>query len=269
MNQSIPPFLKGQTALVTGGSSGIGKGICIAMAQAGARVVINYHSDEKEANETKKAAEAAGVEAIVVKADVGKEAEVKKMFNTAIEAFGSLDILVNNAGIQKDAPLNEMSLDDWQQVMDTNLTGSFLCAREAARLFKKQGVVKERSLAAGKILFISSVHDIIPWAGRVNYTATKGGMMMLMKSLAQELAPDTIRVNSISPGAIKTSINEHEWSEKEGRKKMLDQIPYGRIGEPEDIARVAVWLVSDQADYITGATLYVDGGMTLYPSFME
>jgi glucose 1-dehydrogenase len=269
MKQSIPPFLKGQTALVTGGSSGIGKAICIAMAQAGARVVINYHSGEEAARETKKEVEAAGVEAITVKADVGKEAEVKKMFKTAIDAFGSLDILVNNAGIQKDAALTKMSLEEWQKVLDTNLTGSFLCAREAAILFKKQGVVKDRSLAAGKMLFISSVHDIIPWAGRANYTAAKGGMMMLMKSLAQELAPDAIRVNSISPGAIKTAINEHEWSQEEGRKKMLEQIPYGRIGDPEDIARVAVWLVSDQADYVTGATLYVDGGMTLYPSFME
>lgn len=269
MKQSIPPFLKGQTALVTGGSSGIGKAICIAMAQAGARVVINYHSGEEAARETQKEVEAAGVEAITVKADVGKEAEVKKMFKTTLERFGSLDILVNNAGIQKDATLTEMSLEEWQKVLDTNLTGSFLCAREAAKMFKEQGVVKDRSLAAGKILFISSVHDIIPWAGRANYTAAKGGMMMLMKSLAQELAPDAIRVNSISPGAIKTAINEHEWSQEEGRKKMLEQIPYGRIGDPEDIARVAVWLVSDQADYVTGATLYVDGGMTLYPSFMD
>jgi glucose 1-dehydrogenase len=269
MKQSIPPFLQGQTALVTGGSSGIGKAICIAMAQAGARVVINYHSDKEEALEVKKEIEKAGSEALVFKADVGKEADVKKMFKAAIDAFGSLDIVVNNAGIQQDAPLGEMSLDDWQKVLDTNLTGSFLCAREAAALFKKQGVAKDRSLAAGKILFISSVHDTIPWAGRVNYTATKGGMIMLMKSLAQELAGDKIRVNAISPGAIKTPINEEEWSNAEGKKAMLKKIPYGRIGDPEDIARAAVWLVSDQADYVTGTTLYVDGGMTLYPSFMD
>ncbi|EMR04503.1 glucose 1-dehydrogenase [Cesiribacter andamanensis] len=268
MKPAIPELLTGQTALITGASSGIGQAIAIAMAQAGARVVINFHSDEEGAEKTRQVVEKAGRKALVIQADVGSEEEVKKMVADAIDAFGSLDILVNNAGIQKDAPLSDMSLKEWQQVLDTNLTGAFLCAREAAIHFKKQGLREEHSLAAGKILFISSVHDIIPWAGRANYTAAKGGLMMLMKSLAQELARDRIRVNSISPGAIKTAINEQEWSQEEGKKKMLEQIPYGRIGDPEDIARAAIWLVSDQADYITGATLYVDGGMTLYPSFL-
>lgn len=267
MSTSVYPYLKGQTALITGASSGIGKATALAMARAGAQVVITYHSNEEGAQDTRKQAEAAGVEALVKQVDVGKEKEVEALFQEALDRFGTLDVLVSNAGIQKDADVTEMSLKEWQQVVDTNLTGAFLCAREAARQFKKQGVEEKRSLAAGKILFISSVHDIIPWAGRANYTATKGGVMMLMKSLAQELAQDKIRVNSISPGAIKTSINEEAWKDEEGRQKMLKLIPYGRIGEPEDIARVATWLVSDEADYMTGATLYVDGGMTLYPSF--
>jgi glucose 1-dehydrogenase len=261
--------LKGQVALVTGASSGIGQGIAIKMALEGAHIVVNYYSDEKGAQATQKAIEKAGGNCLLVKADVSKEVEVEEMFAKAKKEFGTIDILVNNAGIQEDADFLEITLEQWEKVINTNLTGPFLCARAAAREFVKRGIKKKTSAAAGKIIFISSVHDIIPWGGRVNYTTSKGGVMMMMKTLAQELAPQKIRVNSISPGAIKTDINKDDWKTKEGRKQMLSQIPYGRIGEPDDIARVAAWLASDEADYVTGATLYVDGGMTLYPSFAE
>ncbi|TXK37019.1 SDR family oxidoreductase [Pontibacter qinzhouensis] len=261
--------LQGQVALVTGSSSGIGQGIAISLAQDGAKVVINYHSDEDGAKDTLQQIEKDGGEAIIVKADVSDEKEVTQLFDKAMQKFGRLDILINNAGIQDDASLLEMTMDQWQKVIGINLTGPFLCARAAAKVFVEQGVQEKISKAAGKIIYISSVHDIIPWSGRVNYTTSKGGVMMMMKTLAQELASHKIRVNSISPGAIKTDINKQDWDSKEGEKKMLAQIPYGRIGEPEDIAKVASWLATDEADYVTGATIYVDGGMVLYPSFNE
>ena len=261
--------LQGKVAIVTGSSSGIGEGIALAMGREGAKVVINYHSDEESAQALKKQIEQDGGEAMVIHADVAKAEDVERMFRAATENFGSLDILVNNAGIQRDASFLEMSLEDWQKVIDTNLTGHFLCAQAAAREFVKRKVQPEERTAAGHIIFISSVHDIIPWAGHVNYATAKGGVQMLMKTLAQELAPDKIRVNGISPGAIKTAINESVWSTEKGMKDMLTLIPYGRIGEPEDIAKVAVWLATDEADYITGTTIYVDGGMTLYPAFSD
>ncbi|MBS1583983.1 MAG: SDR family oxidoreductase [Bacteroidetes bacterium] len=255
-----------QTALVTGASSGIGQAVAIALANAGANIVVNYHSDEEGAAATLNAVTQAGKKGIIYKADIGQEEEVLAMFAAATREFGTLDILVNNAGIQRDGKFSELSLEDWMAVINTNLTGQFLCAREAAKEFSSRGKT-EYSKALGKILFISSVHNIIPWAGHVNYAASKGGETMLMESIAQELAPQGIRVNSIAPGAIKTDINKSVWSDPVQRKKLMELIPYGRIGEPEDIGKAAVWLASDEADYITGATIYVDGGMTLYPSF--
>jgi glucose 1-dehydrogenase len=160
-----------------------------------------------------------------------------------------------------------MTLAQWQAVIDVNLTGQFLCAREAVKEFKRRGVVPEISCAAGKIICMSSVHEVIPWAGHVNYASSKGGIMQLMKSIAQEVAPFRIRVNSIGPGAIKTPINHAAWATPEAEKALLTLIPYQRIGVPEDIARVAVWLASDYADYVTGTTIFADGGMTLYPGF--
>lgn len=261
--------LKGQVALVTGSSSGIGQAIAIAMGKAGAKVMVNYRSSEDGAKETVKEIIENGGEATAVQADVSKEKEVKNLFQKTLDVYGGLDILVGNAGIQQDSKLTEMSLEDWQQVIDVNLTGQFLCAREAAIEFTRRGIKKGVSKAAGKIIFISSVHEKIPWAGRANYTASKGGLMLFMQSIAQELAPKKIRVNSIAPGAIKTSINEQEWKKKEGREAMLEKIPYGRIGEPMDIGMVAAWLASDEADYIAGTTIFVDGAMTTYPSFLD
>lgn len=261
------PKLRGQSALVTGGSSGIGKAVAIALANEGANVVVNYSSHPKRGQEVADEIKANGGTAIVCKADVSKEEEVQAMFQTMYKEFGTIDILVNNSGLQKDSSFVDMTLSDWQKVIDVNLTGQFLCAREAAREFLKRGVVPDRSIAAGKIICMSSVHEVIPWAGHVNYAASKGGIMLLMKSMAQELAPQKIRVNSIAPGAIQTPINKEAWETPEALDKLLTLIPYKRIGQPEDIGKVAVWLASDESDYITGATIFVDGGMTLYPGF--
>jgi glucose 1-dehydrogenase len=261
--------LEGQRAVVTGANSGIGEGIVRAYAEAGARVAVNYVAGGERAAEIVDEIRAAGGEAIAVHADVSKEDQVQAMFAQVIDAWGSVDILVNNAGLQRDSPFHEMSLKDWEFVIAVNLTGQFLCAREAVREFLKRGVVPEISRAAGKIICMSSVHDVIPWSGHANYAASKGGVAMLMKTMAQELAMKKIRVNSISPGAIKTPINTNAWNTPEAEASLLKLIPYYRVGETHDIARAAVWLASDESDYVNGATLYVDGGMTLYPGFRE
>jgi glucose 1-dehydrogenase len=265
----INKVLQGQKAIVTGSSSGIGKGIAFAMAHAGADVLVNYTSRAEEAERVAEdiRRSCSGSRAITFKADVSKEDQVQAMFQRAIEEFGTVDILVNNAGLQKDAPFDQMTLAQWQFVLDVNLTGQFLCAREAVREFKRRGVRKDISCAAGKIICISSVHEVIPWAGHVNYAASKGGVMLMMKSIAQELAPYRIRVNSVAPGAIRTPINMQAWDTPEAYGELLKLIPYKRIGEPIEIGRAAVWLASDDSDYIHGATIFVDGGMTLYPGF--
>ena len=260
-------LLAGQKALVTGGSSGIGRAVAIALGGAGADVAVNYRSGEEEAAEVVAAIKGKGRDAIALQADVAREDQVQAMFARMFEAFGTIDILVANAGLQQDAPFEKMTLQQWNTVINVNLTGQFLCAREAVKEFKRRGVRKEISCAAGKIICMSSVHDVIPWAGHVNYAASKGGVMLMMKSIAQEVAPYRIRVNSISPGAIRTPINRQAWETPEAYAELLTLIPYKRIGEPEDIARAAVWLASDEADYLTGTSLYVDGGMTLYPGF--
>jgi glucose 1-dehydrogenase len=259
--------LKDQVALVTGASSGIGEAIAKALARAGARVVVNFSSNEEAANGVVGDIRNGGGEAIAVRANVSKEDHVRTMFETTFNEYGIIDVLVNNAGVQKDASFIDMTLDQWQSVLDINLTGQFLCAREAAKEFIRRGVVPERSLAAGKIICISSVHETIPWAGHVNYAASKGGIMMMMKTMAQELAPHKIRVNSIAPGAIKTRINRKAWETPEAEAKLLELIPYKRVGEARDIGSVAVWLASDESDYVNGTTIFVDGGMLLYPAF--
>ncbi len=265
MTNSSP--LKGQKAIVTGANSGIGKAIAIALGHAGAEVVVNYRDGEDAAVAVVKEIAQGGSRALAIRADVSREAEVKDLFRSAIEQLGTVDILINNAGLQRDAPFEDLTLDQWNAVIGVNLTGQFLCAREAVREFKRRGVVPEVSRAAGKIICISSVHEVIPWAGHVNYAASKGGVMLMMKSLAQEVARHRIRVNSIAPGAVRTPINREAWSTPEALDALLRLIPYKRIGEPEDIARAAVWLASDEADYVNGISLFVDGGMTLYPGF--
>jgi glucose 1-dehydrogenase len=263
----VPKLLKGQKALVTGANSGIGKAVAIALGQAGADVVVNYVRDDGSANEVVQAISKSGARALAIQADVSQEPQVQAMFVQMLKNFGTIDILVSNAGLQKDAALEEMTLARWNLVIGVNLTGQFLCAREAVREFKRRGVVKEVSVSAGKIICMSSVHETIPWAGHVNYAASKGGVMLMMKSIAQEVAPYRIRVNSICPGAIRTPINTDAWATPEAYSSLMTLIPYKRIGEPEDIGRVAAFLASDLADYVNGASIFVDGGMTLYPGF--
>jgi glucose 1-dehydrogenase len=258
--------LEDQTVLVTGSSSGIGAEIARAMARAGARVAVNYASSKEGAERVVREIRDEGGTAASFKADVSREDQVVGLFNAVLKEFGTVDILVNNAGVQKDAPFIDMTVEQWQRVLDINLTGAFLCAREAAKEFIRRGATG-RSPASGKIIFISPVHEAIPWAGHVNYAASKGGIMQLMKSVAQELAPHKVRVNSIAPGAIKTPINRPAWETPEAEARLLKLIPYGRVGEARDIASVAVWLASDESDYVNGVTLFVDGGMMLYPGF--
>jgi glucose 1-dehydrogenase len=262
-----PRDIAGQPALVTGASSGIGRACALGLAQAGARVAINYIGKPDDANEVVKMITDAGGEAIAIEADVSDETQVKEMFAKAVAAFGTLHIVVTNAGLQSDAPLLEMTREKWDKVIGVNLTGQFMCAREAVRIFKERGVQRDVSVAAGKIICMSSVHQQIPWAGHVNYASSKGGIMMMMQSIAQEVAPWRVRVNAIAPGAIRTSINTAAWSTPEAYADLMKLVPYGRIGEPDDIARAAAWLASDASDYVTGTTLFVDGGMTLYPGF--
>jgi glucose 1-dehydrogenase len=262
-----PIVLEQQPALVTGGNSGIGKAVALGLAASGADVVVNYLADPAAAEEVVRTIEAGGRRAIAIKADVSDEDEVKSMFARAIDHFGTLHIVVSNAGLQRDAPFHDMTLEQWNEVIGVNLTGQFLCAREAVREFKRRGVVKSVSAAAGKLVFMSSVHQEIPWAGHANYAASKGGVMQLMRSVAQEVAPFAIRANGLAPGAIRTPINRPAWETPEAYGELMTLVPYKRIGEPEDIARAVAWLVSDAADYVTGATLFVDGGMMLYPGF--
>jgi glucose 1-dehydrogenase len=256
-----------QKALVTGANSGIGEGVAIALGQAGADVVVNYVEGDDAANAVVEKIKQSGSNAIALKADVSSEDEAGAMFDRAVRAFGTIDILVNNAGLQRDSAFADMTLEKWNKVIGVNLTGQFLCSRAAIREFLRRGVVASVSRAAGKIICMSSVHQVIPWAGHANYATSKGGIKLLMESMAQELAPKRIRVNAIAPGAIRTPINTSAWNTPDALKSLLTLIPYGRIGLPEDVARAAVWLASDDSDYVVGTTLFVDGGMTLYPGF--
>jgi glucose 1-dehydrogenase len=260
-------ILKGQKALVTGASSGIGRAVAIALGMAGADVVVNYHRKSEPAEEVVAEIRNEHGQAFSWAADVSDEGQVQEMFQKMFAEFGTIDILVANAGLQQDAPFDQMTIEQWQRVIDVNLTGQFLCAREAVREFKRRGVVPEVSCSAGKMICISSVHEIIPWAGHVNYAASKGGVMLMMKSIAQEVAGYRIRVNSIAPGAVRTPINAQAWQTPQAYSALMRLIPYNRIGEPDDVGRAAVWLASDYSDYITGISLVIDGGMTLYPGF--
>jgi len=269
-SKPIEKVLKGQKALVTGADAGIGRGVAIALGHAGADVVVNYHKDADSAKEVVDAIKATGCENVYAhQADVSQEDQVIAMYEKMFKEFGTVDILVSNAGLQSDAPLDEMTLAKWNLVIGVNLTGQFLCCREAVKEFKRRGVKKEVSCAAGKLICMSSVHEEIPWAGHVNYASSKGGIKLMMKSIAQEMAPHRIRANSIAPGAIRTHINREAWDTPEAYNKLMKLIPYNRIGEPDDIGRAAIWLASDDSDYVNGSTIFVDGGMTLYPGFTQ
>jgi glucose 1-dehydrogenase len=262
--------LESQIAIVTGASSGIGAGCARELAKAGATVIVNYpiESARTMAEEIVRQIAEDGGRAIAYRCDVSNEDEVKNMFAEVIAKFGTVDILINNAGLQKDAPFTEMTLDQWNFVLGVNLTGQFLCAREAIKEFLRRGV-NGKSASAGKIICMSSVHEVIPWAGHANYAASKGGVNLLMKTIAQEFAPKMIRINSIAPGAIATPINHDAWDTAAHLQQLLRLIPQKRVGKVEDIGKAAVWLASDDADYVNGTTLFVDGGMTLYPGFED
>jgi len=269
MYQQPNQRLTNQTCIVTGANSGIGKAVALAMGKDGANVVVNYVSNPEAAEAVVEEikAMATGCNAVAIHADVSKEDQVEAMFQKAIDKFGTIDILVANAGLQRDAAFHEMTLAQWQLVIDVNLTGQFLCARAAIREFLKRGMRSDVSKALGKIIHMSSVHEIIPWAGHANYAASKGALVMLMQSLAQEYGPHKVRVNSIAPGAIQTPINTDAWESPEALAELHKLIPYKRIGQPSDIGAAAVWLATDESDYINGTTLFVDGAMTCYPGF--
>jgi len=262
--------LENQTCIVTGSSSGIGASIAKFVAKDGANIVINYHSDKEGAEEVAQSIiqdYSPTNEPLIIKCDVSKEDDVKHLFKNTIDKFGTVDICIANSGIQKDYPLHEMPLSAWQQVIDVNLTGQFLCAKEALNEFLRRGIRPEVSKSIGKIIHVSSVHEIIPWAGHANYASAKGGLKMLMESICQGYGKHKVRCNSIAPGAIKTDINKEVWSNDEDLKNVLKLIPYDQMGLPEDIGSVASWLASDEAEYINGTTIFVDGGMTCYPGF--
>ncbi|MCB9341901.1 MAG: glucose 1-dehydrogenase, partial [Lewinellaceae bacterium] len=261
MQNSKP--LANQTAVVTGASSGIGKAVAISLGQAGANVVLDYVGDPAGAEDAADQIGAAGSQAITVQCDVSQEDQVIAMFQKAVATFGTVDILINNAGLQKDSPFVDMTVAQWDLVLNVNLKGQFLCAREAIREFIRRGPRPDVSVALGKIICMSSVHEIIPWAGHANYAASKGGVDLLMKSMAQEHGHLKIRVNSIAPGAIKTPINHSAWATPQAETNLLRLIPYKRVGVPEDIGKLAVFLCSDDSDYIHGETIFIDGGMTL------
>ncbi|THA56590.1 SDR family oxidoreductase [Streptomyces sp. A1136] len=263
----VPPILKGQKALVTGANSGIGKATAIGLGRAGADVVVNYVAGQDAAEEVVREIEGFGVRAYAHEADVSQEDQVVDMVARMVEEFGTIDVMVANAGLQRDAAFTDMTMDQWRKVLDVNLTGQFLCAREATKEFLRRGVVPEVSRSAGKIICMSSVHQVIPWAGHVNYASSKGGVQMLMETLAQELAPQRIRVNAVAPGAIRTPINRSAWDTPEAEADLLRLIPYRRVGDPEDIANAVTLLASDLLDYVVGTTIFVDGGMTLFPGF--
>ena len=262
--------LKGKNVLVTGASSGIGQAIAIRFAQEGANVAINYRSSPAEAEETEELAikeacghiENCGVKSLLVQADVSQEADVVRMVSEVIDQFGSLDILINNAGIQIAGAAHEIKIEDFDRVLAVNLRGAYICAREAIKSFMSQG-------SGGIIINISSVHEIIPKPDYVGYSVSKGGMENLTRSLALEYARENIRVNAIGPGATITPINQAWIDEPEKKAQVESKIPLDRAGTSEEMAAAVAFLASDEAAYITGQTLFVDGGLTLYPAFRE
>lgn len=252
--------LEGKVVVVTGASSGLGRAIAKRFGQEKAKVVINYYKNAEKSDELISEIKEAGGEAVKIQGDVSKEDDVKKIIQFAIDTYGTLDVMVNNAGIQNEVPSEELSLEDWNKVISTNLTGIFVGSREAIAYMLKHDI-------KGSIINMSSVHQIIPWPHFAHYAASKGGIKMLSETLALEFAPHGIRVNCLAPGAINTPINKEKFSDPEAKKEVLKMIPLNKIGEPEEVAAAAVWLASKEASYVTGTTLYIDGGMTNYPSF--
>ncbi|HDR4901517.1 TPA: SDR family oxidoreductase [Bacillus cereus] len=252
--------LNGKVVVITGASTGLGKAMAIRFGKEQANVVVNYRSNEAEAREVVEEIKKAGGQAIAVKGDVTVEADVINLVQSAVKEFGTLDVMINNAGIENPVVSHEMPLNDWNKVINTNLTGAFLGSREAIKYFVEHDI-------KGSVINMSSVHERIPWPLFVHYAASKGGIKLMTETLALEYAPKGIRVNNIGPGAINTPINAEKFADPEKRADVESMVPMGYIGQPEEIAAVAAWLASSQASYVTGITLFADGGMTLYPSF--
>jgi glucose 1-dehydrogenase len=254
-------LLNGRRALVTGATTGIGRGTAFELAAHGAAVAIDYRGNEDDANEMVTAIEGAGGRAIPVQMDISKEDEVTRGFGQARDAFGGLDLVVNNAGVQAPFELVDMPLEEWNRVITVNLTGVFLASREAARIMRAADF-------PGTIVMVSSVHEQIPWKKFSHYCASKGGVKLFAQSIARELAPHGIRVVSVAPGAIETPINRDVLDDPEAKREVLEEIPLGRWGTVDDVAQAIAWVASGQAGYMVGTTLFVDGGMTLYPKFV-
>ncbi|GGO00730.1 glucose-1-dehydrogenase [Saccharibacillus kuerlensis] len=254
------PDLEGKTAIVTGAATGLGKAIAMRLGREKANVVINYHSNREGVDEMIEEIEQAGGKAIEVQASAAEEEGVKKLIQAAHDTFGSLDIMINNAGKENEVESHKMPLEDWNSVIQLNLTGYFLGSREAISYMLEHNI-------KGTVINMSSVHEIIPWPHFVHYAASKGGVKMMTETLALEYAPKGIRVNSIGPGAINTPINQEKFEDPEQKKQVESMIPMGYVGEPEEIAAVAAWLASSESSYVTGITLFADGGMTKYPAF--
>ncbi|NOU88404.1 glucose 1-dehydrogenase [Paenibacillus sp. LMG 31460] len=254
--------LAGKVAVITGASKGIGRGIAVRFGQEKMKVVVNDYHNSDQASMVVEEVKKAGGDAIAVCADVSREDEIKRLIKTAVETFGSLDVLVNNAGIQTTCPSHELSLEEWHKVMDTNLTGPFVACREAIKYMLAHNIL-------GNIINVSSVHQKIPKPLHAHYASSKGGLRMLTETLALEYAPHGIRINTIAPGAIATPMNDHILSDPKQNEVVLSLIPMNRVGEPKQIASAAAWLASEEASYVTGVTLFVDGGMTLYPFFLK
>jgi glucose 1-dehydrogenase len=253
--------LAGRRALVTGAATGIGRATARRLASDGAAVVVNHVGDAGDAGEVVGEIDRHGGRGVAIRADVSNEDEVVAMFARAADELGGpVDLLVNNAGIEKPFALVDMPLAEWERVLAVNLTGSFLCAREAARALVAAG-------APGAIVNVSSVHETIPWPSFAHYCASKGGMKLFAQTIARELAPHRIRVVSVAPGAILTPINQELVDDPEKRRAVEEQVPWGRLGRPEEIAAAIAWLAGPEAEYVVGTTLFVDGGMTLYPEF--
>lgn len=252
--------LNNKVAIITGGSTGIGRAIALRFAKEHTKVVFNYLNDEDSAKKTAAKIRDIGGESVYIQGDVSKEDNVMELRDFAVHKFGHFNIWINNAGIENQVVSDEMSIDNWKKVLDVNLTGTFIGCREAIKYFKSEQV-------EGSIVNLSSVHEIIPWPTFAHYASAKGGTRMLTKTLALEYAKQNIRVNSIAPGAIDTSINATKFMNKDNLKQTISMIPLNRIGHASEIAATAVWLSSKEAGYITGQSIVVDGGMTLYPSF--
>jgi glucose 1-dehydrogenase len=249
--------LRGKTAIVTGAATGIGKAIALRLGGSGANVVVDYRDQAAAANDIVAEIERSGGHGLAISADVSDEAKVDWMVASAVDHFGGLDILVNNAGIEESHALTDIPLDVWKRIIDVNLTGPFLCARAAARAMIARG-------RGGRIINISSVHEDLPFPNNAAYAASKGGVRMLMRTAALELAPHGITMNNIAPGAIATPINQDVRENPQQQKELLDEIPLGRVGQPEEIAALCTYLASDAAGYVTGATFVIDGGLMRY-----